>query len=92
MQPPNKVKSGKRNRTKKHDHKHEKICKQELNESYLASLDWTRVKDEFRTGDWGLFEKLIDANEEDGLIEYMHPMALQIKAEDPRTIFVTTKP
>jgi hypothetical protein len=27
-----------------------------------------------------LFEKLIDANEEDGLIEYMHPMALQIKA------------
>eukprot|EP00978_Attheya_sp_CCMP212_P003688 scaffold7769_cov53-Attheya_sp.AAC.3 len=69
MQPPNKVKSGKRDHTKKHHHNREKIRKQELNESYLASLDWTRVKDEFRTGDWGLFEKLIDENEEDGLIE-----------------------
>eukprot|EP00978_Attheya_sp_CCMP212_P044377 scaffold308379_cov37-Attheya_sp.AAC.5 len=80
MQPPTKVKSANRNRTKKHYHKRQKIHKQELNESYLASLDWTRVKDEFRTGDWGLFEKLIDENEVDGLVEYMHPMVLQIKA------------
>eukprot|EP00978_Attheya_sp_CCMP212_P003595 scaffold7531_cov66-Attheya_sp.AAC.2 len=74
------IKSGKQNRTKKHHHKREIICKQELNESYLESLDWTRVKGEFRTADWGLFVKLIDGNEEDGLIEYMHLMSLQIKA------------
>ena len=94
MQPPPRVLNSRRQSRKKGYHARERLRKEELNESYLASLDWTQVTDGLRSGEtehttWSLFQRLMHENTDPrtGEVDWMSPIALAANAsskDNPR--------